>query len=62
MNEYVASLSSSKKGNVGITKNDRAIIFTATATKVYDVLPNRIKPEIENILRKIKTAFDGIAP
>ena len=42
-----------KIGSLGIIKNYKAITITAIATKVYNAqLLNRIRPEIEKIIRK----------
>ena len=46
-----------------VTKNYSAIILTAVADKVYNVLLlNCIQPEIEKILQKNQTGFGGIDP
>ena len=45
----------SKKGDLGNTKNYRGITLTDMAMMVYNArLPNRNRPEVEKILRKIK--------
>ena len=42
-----------KKGNLGLAKNYRGITLTSIAAKMYNaLLHNRIKPKIDNILRK----------
>ena len=42
-----------KKGDLGITKNYRGIALTAIAAKIYNLmLLNRIRPEIDPVLRK----------
>ena len=47
-----------KKGDLGIAKNYRGITLTAIAAKVYNaLLLNRIRPEVEKILRKNQNGF-----
>ena len=47
-----------KKGDLGITKNYKAITLISIAAHVYYApLLNRIKPEIEKILRKNQNGF-----
>ena len=47
-----------KKDALGIVKNYRGITYTSVAAKIYNALPlNRIEPEIEKILRKMKIFF-----
>ena len=47
-----------KKGDLGLTKNYRGITLTSIAAKIYNaLLRNRIKPKIENILRKNLNGF-----
>ena len=49
----VTSFPSTKKGDLGITKNYSGITLTAIAAKVNNTLLfNCIRPEIEKILRK----------
>ena len=49
----ICILSSSKKGNLRITKNCRGVTLTAVAANVYNaLLLNPIQTEIEKILRK----------
>ena len=48
----------SKKGDLGITKNNSGITLTAIAVKVYNaMLLNSIRPEIKKILEKIQNSF-----
>ena len=50
-----------KKGDLGLTKNYRGITLTSIAAKIYNaLLRNRIKPKIDNILRKTKMASEEI--
>ena len=47
-----------KKGDLGLAKNYRGITLTSIATKIYNaLLRNRIKPKIDNILRKNQNGF-----
>ena len=48
----------SKKGDLGLPKNYRGITLTAIAAKIYNLmLLNRIRPEIDPILRKNQNGF-----
>ena len=48
----------SKKGDLGLVKNYRGITLTSIAAKIYNaLLHNRIKPKIDNILRKNQNGF-----
>ena len=48
----------SKKGDLGLANNYRAITLTSTAVKIYNaLLVNRIEPKIDNILRKNQNGF-----
>ena len=47
-----------KKGDLGITKNYRGITLTSIAAKIYNaMLLNRIRPQIDPILRKNQNGF-----
>ena len=47
-----------KKGYLGLAKNYRGITLTSIVAKIYNViLRNRIKPKIDNILRKDQNGF-----
>ena len=47
-----------KKGDLGLAKNYRGITLTSIAAKIYNaLLPNRIEPKIDNILRKNQNGF-----
>ena len=47
-----------KKGDLSITKNYRGITLTAIAVKIYNLmLLNRIRPEIDPILRQNQNGF-----
>ena len=47
-----------KKGDLGLTKNYRGITLTAIASKIYNtLLLNRLRPEIEKLLRKNQNGF-----
>ena len=47
-----------KKGDLPITNNYRGITLTAIAAKIYNLmLLNRIRPEIDPILRKNQNGF-----
>ena len=47
-----------KKGDLGMTKNYRGITLTAITAKIYNLmLLNRIRPEIDPILRKNQNGF-----
>ena len=47
-----------KKGDLSITKNYKGITLTAIAAKIYNLmLLNRIRPEIDPILRKKQNGF-----
>ena len=47
-----------KKGDLSITKNYRGITLIAIAAKIYNLmLLNRIRPEIDQILRNNKNGF-----
>ena len=47
-----------KKGDLEMTKNYRGITLTAIASKIYNLmLLNRIRPEIDPILRKNQNGF-----
>ena len=47
-----------KKGDLGLAKNYRGITLTSIAAKIYNaLLCNRIKPKIDNILRKNLNGF-----
>ena len=47
-----------KKGNLALTKNYRGITLTSIASKIYNLmLLNRIRPKIEDILRKNQNGF-----
>ena len=47
-----------KKGNLALTKNYRGITLTSIASKIYNLmLLNRIRPNIEDILRKNQNGF-----
>ena len=46
------------KGDIGIVQNYRGIILTSIADKIHNALLfNRIKPEIEKILKKNQNCF-----
>ena len=46
-----------------MTKNYKGTALTSRGAKIYNVLPlNRIEPEIEKILIKMRTAFGEIDP
>ena len=48
----------SKKGDLGLAKNDRGITLTSIVAKIYNpLLRNRIEPKIDNILRKNQNGF-----
>ena len=47
-----------KKSDLGIAKNYRGVSLTSIAAKIYNALPlNRIKAEIEKILKKNQNGF-----
>ena len=47
-----------KKGDNGLAKNYQGITHTSIAAKIYNAqLRNRIKPKIDNILRKNQNGF-----
>ena len=47
-----------KKGDLGLAKNYRGITLTSIAAKIYNTpLRNRIKPKIDNILKKKQNGF-----
>ena len=47
-----------KKADLGLAKNYRGITLTSIAAKIYNaLLRNRIKPKIDNILRKKQNGF-----
>ena len=47
-----------KKGDLGLAKNYRGMTLTSIAAKIYNaLLPNRIEPKIEIILRKDQNDF-----
>ena len=47
-----------KKGDLGLAKNYRGITVTSITAKIYNaLLRNRIKPKIDNILRKNQNGF-----
>ena len=47
-----------KKGNLALKKNYRCITLTSIASKIYNLmLLNRIRPKIEDILRKNQNGF-----
>ena len=48
----------SKKGDLGKTTNYRGITLTTIASKIYNLLLlNRIRPEVDKILRKNQNGF-----
>ena len=50
-----------KKSNFGLAKNYQYITLTSIAAKIYNaLLRNRIKPKIDNMLKKTKMAFREI--
>ena len=52
-----------KKGDLGITKNYRAITLTAIAAQVYnDMFLNLSNLRSKKFLRKIRTAFRKMDP
>jgi hypothetical protein len=47
-----------KKGDLSVTKNYRGITLTAIAAKIYNLmLLNRLRPEIDPLLRKTQNGF-----
>ena len=47
-----------KKGDLSITKNYRGITLTAISAKIYNLmLLNRIRPEVDPVLRKNQNGF-----
>ena len=52
-----------KKVDLGLAKHYRGITLTSIAAKIYNaLLRNRIKPKIDDILRKTKMASEEIDP